>query len=233
MAAHIDSYRPKYAFTENVVTMASGRSVTSFSQFVCAMVGIGYQVQIFEVDAWSCGSPQSRARLFVSLAAPGYELPPYPALSHSHPEQTKKHCLGLTASGEGFGHRRSGPTTFPFISAAEATKDLPNIGNAQTKMCIPFPDHVVFRPCLSQLRAQLKLIPRFPRGMNLYKTYSAGRRGSQIVDPRAVLMTDTEAKIFGDKYTKKWNTIREAFTKGSKSYGRMRPDKPFPCALYP
>lgn len=183
------------------------------------MVGIGYQVQIFEVDVWSCGSPQSRTRLFVSLAAPGYELPPYPALSHSNPERTKRQRLGLTANGEGFGHRRFGPTTFPFISAAEAIKDLPNIGDVQTKMCIPFPDHVVSRPYLSQLRAQLKLIPRFLHGMNLYKTYSAARRDSQIVDPPAILLTDTEAKISGARRTKKRNTVREAFSKGSKSFG--------------
>lgn len=97
-------------------------------------------------------------------------------------------------------------------------------------MCIPYPDHVVPKHSLSQLRAQIKLIPRYPRGMNLYKTFSAGRTGGLITNPRAILMTDAEAKLFGAQKTK-YNTLREAFKNGSKSYGRMKPDKPFPCAI--
>lgn len=178
LASYIDFYRPKYAFVENVVAMASGKINNPFHQFVCAMVGIGYQVRVMKIDASSCGSPQSRSRLIISLAAPGLTLPPYPAMSHDSPSRrVKSSSLGKTASGDKFGLAKSGPTTFPFVTAAKATEDLPDIGDAQTKTCIPFPDHVVNRSCPKEMRARIKLIPRYPRGLNFSKSIWMNLKG--------------------------------------------------------
>lgn len=93
VASYIDFYRPKYAFLENVAAMASGKK-SSLSQLVCALVSIRYQLQLFRIDAWSCGSPQSRSRLIISLAAPYHQMPSYPALSHSHRPEARGQSLG-------------------------------------------------------------------------------------------------------------------------------------------
>jgi DNA (cytosine-5)-methyltransferase 1 len=81
VVAYIDFYHPKYGMLKNVLTMAQkgrGRDGDVLSQLVCAVVGMGYQFHLFVVDAWSCGSPQARSRLFVSFAAPGLEIPEQP-----------------------------------------------------------------------------------------------------------------------------------------------------------
>jgi DNA (cytosine-5)-methyltransferase 1 len=60
VAAYIDFYRPKYGLIENVMTMAQrglGRNEDVLSQLICAIVGMGYQLQLFVLSAWSLGSP--------------------------------------------------------------------------------------------------------------------------------------------------------------------------------
>lgn len=54
--------------------MPDKREINVFSQLLCCLVGMGYQCQQFTLDAWSFGSPQSRTRLFLSIAAPGQRL---------------------------------------------------------------------------------------------------------------------------------------------------------------
>ena len=107
VAAFIDFYRPKFALLENVLSMAAKgpnkQDESVFSQLLCALVGMGYQVQQFNLDAWSFGSPQNRSRLFVSIAAPGLELPPHPALSHSHPNSKGARSIGKASNGQPLG----------------------------------------------------------------------------------------------------------------------------------
>ncbi len=163
VAAFIDFYRPKYALLENVTAMASrgrkSKEVTVFSQLVCCLVAMGYQVQQFNIDAWSFGSPQSRRRLFISIAAPGLELPPYPALSHSHPVSTRNAKIGVAANGLSFGERRNVATPFKFVTAAEATKDMPLIGDAKVQTYIPYPDHRTSRVESTLTRVQASIWP--------------------------------------------------------------------------
>ncbi|KAB8293434.1 hypothetical protein EYC80_007749 [Monilinia laxa] len=100
VAAYIDFYRPKYGLLENVLSMARkglGRDEDVLSQLICAIVGLGYQVQLFLLDSWSFGSSQSRSRIFVSFAAPGCAPLEHPQLSHSHPPNVGERGLGKLA----------------------------------------------------------------------------------------------------------------------------------------
>ncbi|RDW68006.1 hypothetical protein BP6252_09402 [Coleophoma cylindrospora] len=218
VAAYVDFYRPKYGVLENVMNMAKkrkGRDEDVLSQLLCAIVGMGYQVQVFVVDSWSCGSPQARSRIFVSFTAPGYEPMQHPALSHSHPDHVRDVGVGLKANGESFGHRKLGPTAFEFISARQATEDLPNIGDARTLNCILQPDHTISHVYKSQEQARIACIPKYPRGMNFLKT---------CMDPGGII-TKAERGLFPLLGRK--GKLRASVSTGSRAWGRVHPDALF------
>ncbi|KAI9764512.1 MAG: DNA methyltransferase Dim-2 [Candelina submexicana] len=208
VAAFIDFYRPKYALLENVTAMTSGRKnskeATVFSQLLCCLVAMGYQVQQFNIDAWSFGSPQSRRRLFISIAAPGLELPPYPGLTHAHPPTVRNARLGIAANGLSFGERRTVPTPFEYISASEATKDLPSIGDGREQTCIRYPDHRSARVEKTRTRVQISQIPRNPRGQTFITACNGGRIGKPQLE----------------RYT--WGKSRSK--PGARSWGRINPN---------
>jgi DNA (cytosine-5)-methyltransferase 1 len=216
VAAYIDVYRPKYALLENVVTMAQkgkGRDEDVLSQLICCIVGMGYQVQVFNLDAWSFGSPQSRSRLFVSIAAPGLEPAPHPSLTHTHPDNTNDRGLGKMANGQSFGERHFEPTPFEFLSASEATKDLPNIGDGGTNQCIQHPDHRMPTGISAIIRAQIQAIPMRPYGMNFSKTWESGK------------MTPAQRLLFPTK--SKTGKPRHCVLRGSRAWGRIHPKELF------
>jgi DNA (cytosine-5)-methyltransferase 1 len=222
VAAYVDLYRPKYGILENVMAMARkghGRDEDVLSQLICAIVGMGYQVQLFVLDAWSCGSPQSRSRLFVSFAAPGLEPLEHPQLSHSHPPKATGRGLGTLANGESFGRRIQGPTPFEYVTAGEATKDLPRIGDGCTYQCTKQPDHVPGRGISTTLRNQIRAIPVYPRGMNFSKAWNEGRG----------VMTQEERDLF-PLYTKE-GMPRENTKNGSTAWGRVNPKGLFPTIV--
>ncbi len=222
VAAYVDFYRPKYGILENVMAMAQkgrGRDEDVLSQLICAIVGMGYQVQLFVLDAWSCGSPQSRSRLFVSFAAPGLEPLEHPQLSHSHPPKVTDRGLGRLANGKSFGQRIQGPTPFEYITASEATKDLPRIGDGCTYQCTRQPDHVVGRGISTSLRDQIRAIPVYPRGMNFSKAWKDGHG----------VMTGEERTLF-PKYTRE-GTLSENTKSSSKAWGRVNPKGLFPTIV--
>ena len=217
VAAYIDVYRPKYALLENVVTMAQKgkrRDEDVLSQLICCIVGMGYQVQVFNLDAWSFGSPQSRSRLFVSIAAPELEPPPHPSPSHSHPDGTTDRGLGLMASGHSFGERLFKPTPFDYATAQEATADLPDIGDGRTYHCTHHPDHRMARGIPRKMKAQIEIIPINPRGMNFARTLKQG------------LMTRAERSLF-PTLTRGGRPCHSAAPR-SHAWERIHPQKLFP-----
>ncbi|KAF2101614.1 S-adenosyl-L-methionine-dependent methyltransferase, partial [Rhizodiscina lignyota] len=207
VAAFIDLYRPEYAILENVKGMAHackafpGQNI--FSQLLCCLVGMGYQVNQFNIDAYSCGAPQARSRLFIVLAAPG--LPPieHPQLSHAHPPETNNLSLGKAANGETFGDRKFGPTPLPFVSAAEATKDLPNIYDDRVGSCIGCPDHRSPIGSTNLSRARIKLIPTFPRKSSFRKAIDMGVMGQLQIDD----MKSWKSKVRTSENGKMWTRI--------------------------
>ncbi|ELR06200.1 DNA methyltransferase Dim-2 [Pseudogymnoascus destructans] len=219
VASMIDFYRPKYALLENVLTMAQkgkGRNHDSLSQLICCIVGMGYQLQVYVLDAWSFGSPQGRSRLFVSVAAPGFKLPPRPDCSHSHPNGTSDRGLGTMANGKAFGERLFVETPFKFVSAAEATEHLPDIGDGHPGHCSQYPDHRPSRSPRDTLRQHMNIIPFSPPGMNFIKTW----KNRHITG-----MTKHDYENF-NTVTKKGKQRHNAM-EFSRAYGRIVPTSLF------
>ena len=176
VAAYIDLYRPIYAVLENVPSMATkeinGQNV--FQRLLCALVGLGYQVSQFSLNAWTMGAPTKRSRLFIVITAPGYTPPQHPPLTHSSPPKTTLRSLGSLSNGKRFGVSKDDITPFEFVSVRNATADLPGLGDGHVGVCIPHPDH---RPnFLVRLRDRLLIqaIPTHPAGMGIAQTLLSG-----------------------------------------------------------
>ncbi|KAF2147505.1 uncharacterized protein K452DRAFT_354875 [Aplosporella prunicola CBS 121167] len=211
VAAFIEVYRPKYALLENVVAMTHKRRKGSsdiFPQLLCVLVAMGYQVKQFLVDAWSTGSSQSRSRLFVSIAAPGLVPLPAPTLTHSHPAGTGNSSLGENACAAKFGTRQFGPTPFKFVTASQATQDLPYIGDGHVQTCIQFPDHRLCRFESQTVNSYIKSVPISPPGMTLMKAIN--------------IVPEHIAKHFLE------NSSKARTSESSRSYSRIFPDGLFP-----
>ncbi|KAH6643908.1 S-adenosyl-L-methionine-dependent methyltransferase [Boeremia exigua] len=165
----VDLYRPLFGILENVVNMASTRTGLEdqnvLSQLVACLVSMGYQVNQYIMDSWTYGSIQRRSRIILTIAAPGFE--PILQRPHTHSrsyEDTRARSLGKLPNGERFGDREHYATPFPYVSAHDATSDLPDIGNSNTQTCIPYPDHRLLRSTNSKTRALLECIPKCPPG---------------------------------------------------------------------
>lgn len=177
VVAFVDFYRPKYALLENVTGMAkcnaSDRENNVFAQVLSALVGMGYQTRSFILDSWSFGSPQSRTRLFISIAAPGLVPLSRPPQTHSHPPSIPSRSLGKSANGLTFANRHWDVTPFAYVTIGDATKDLPLNYDGRID-CIPFPDHRPSRPMATVNRVRMSCVPRFPPGMNYVKASLRG-----------------------------------------------------------
>ncbi|KAH8903221.1 hypothetical protein BR93DRAFT_918455 [Coniochaeta sp. PMI_546] len=176
-ASFVDFYRPKYGILENVPTIVQSgrhREEDAFSQLICAIVGMGYQTQLTLGDAWTFGAPQSRSRVFLYFAAPGHRLPDSPRPSHSHFEGVMSRGLGIMTNGESYVSRLFEPTPFKFVSAVEATSDIPEIYDAKPDYCIGYPDHRTSMGVTTKSRLQYTHIPIQPYGMNFIKAWNGG-----------------------------------------------------------
>ncbi|KAI0123617.1 hypothetical protein BJ170DRAFT_674546 [Xylariales sp. AK1849] len=216
-ASFVDFYRPQYGLLENVTSMVKvsdkHRRECFFSQLICAIVGLGYQVRIVYADAWSYGTPQSRCRVFLCFAAPGLHMPEPPTLSHSHPSNVQMGKLGLMSNGQPFGERLKVPTPFKFVSALEATSDLPDIRDGKADYCVGFPDHRIAIGFTPKIRTQLRYIPTQPWGMDYSKAYfgysDSGRRveGTLSTQDRALLFPKREDAERLKKESKGWGRV--------------------------
>lgn len=203
VAAFIDHFRPNYAILENVTAMAKRSDKNPLSQMLCALVGMGYQARILNLDSWSFGAPQSRSRLFIFVAAPGLKLPEHPALTHSHPPKTKNRSLGEAANGLPFGCRRFETSVFDFVTASEATKDLPRVGTAKV-MAVSDPDHRTVQKINLYKQTLIELVPKAPWTQGLDAAVTRG------------WMAQPQTEAFSRR-RKVWK-MREA-----NAYGRVHP----------
>ncbi|KAK5687581.1 hypothetical protein LTS10_001720 [Elasticomyces elasticus] len=180
VVAHVDFYSPQYFVLENVVTMTQGMGAKKdenvFSQVLASLVALGYQVQQFLMDAWSYGSCQQRSRVFIIASAPGLQPLLAPAHTHGHPNSTPYmiRSLGRSSNGLPFGKRRNDFVPFSHVSHVEACKDLPFIGDAQTRLCTTFPDHRTPTDEKGASRSRIAMVPVLPEGMGLVQAVRAG-----------------------------------------------------------
>ncbi|KAI5922931.1 hypothetical protein F4810DRAFT_228497 [Camillea tinctor] len=244
-ASFIDFYRPHYGLLENVPQMVStkkSRDSCVFSQLVCAIVGLGYQLQIMRLDAWSFGAPQSRSRVFLCFSAPGFRMPKVPEPSHSHPPNMPLHGLGIMSCGRPINIREVVPTPFKFISAGEAAGDLPDIYDSQADYCVGYPDHRLSVGFTAPTRKQIRQIPTQPFGMNFSKAWygymeapppvawpKIGRQQQQQQQQKQAkakkrdrVMTTSERALFPSALSR-----AERTTKSSRGWGRVHPHELF------
>ncbi|RDA91825.1 hypothetical protein CP533_3650 [Ophiocordyceps camponoti-saundersi (nom. inval.)] len=226
----IDLYRPKYGLLENVPGIVhkkeSSRAQDIFSQLICAIVGLGYQAEFFFLDASSCGSPQRRSRVFLAFAAPGCRLPAKPTITHAHPPNTRAQSLGMLPTGESMAEREMPRATpFDYISAAEATADLPAIDDSRPDTCVLFPDHRVAVGMTYTQRLRVSLIPKHPWGMNLAEAWFGPKKGRGGGGGGGGVLTKAEQACF--------NTVRIEGIKAkpgqqksrTNAYGRQWPNR--------
>ena len=209
-ASFVDFYRPKYGVLENVDTIVQAkhnRTNDVLSQLFCALVGLGYQTQLILGDSWTHGAPQSRKRVFLYFAAPGLRLPEIPPASHSHHPAIKARGLGQICNGEPFVRRVFVPTAFKYVSAREASADLPPIHDGGPDCCIAFPDHRVVGGKTPRLRAQFAVIPTRPFGMGFAKAWKQGKGA----------MTPGDRALFPEDGSERTKPISQGWT-------RQRPD---------
>ncbi|KAI1807426.1 S-adenosyl-L-methionine-dependent methyltransferase [Daldinia bambusicola] len=212
-AAYIDLYRPYYGVLENVQQIVNTKNLRDkcvFSQLVCVLVGLGYQVQVMFLDAWSYGAPQTRSRVFLVFSAPGFRMPKAPPLSHSHPPGTQLTKLGEMSCGRPFDSRELLPTPFKYVAARESIGDLPDIQDGKPDFCVGFPDHRLAQGFTPPIRKQLSLIPIHPWGMSFSKVWY-GRPGLPPV------MNESDRYLFPPEPT-------ERATRPSKGWGRIHPN---------
>lgn len=206
-ASMVDLYRPRYGILENVLGIVQSRKLKRedvFCQLICSLVGMGYQVQMLFLDAWSYGSCQSRSRVFLIFAAPGESLPHIPPPSHSHPPDIKNLGLGILANGEKMVMREFHEAyPFEFRSASAGTADLPDVYDTKTDYCVPFPDHVSGATVTPQIRSQIKAIPHHPPGMNFSLAYHSG-----IMGPSDRALFPAEGSLRTKKGAVGWARVR-------------------------
>ncbi|KFG79014.1 putative DNA (cytosine-5)-methyltransferase [Metarhizium anisopliae] len=218
-ASCVDLYRPKYGLLENVpgiLPSKANREQDVLGQFMCAIVGIGYQAQVFYLDASSCGSAQRRSRVFISFAAPNCKLPGKPQQTHSHPPETRYTSLGKLPTRRHVLAERDflRATPFSYSVARQVSSGLPKIHNGQTDTCIAFPDHRLARGLTKGLKARISLIPNRPWGMNL----RSASRGFLTPAERGVFVTI-------NRKTSKPNTEPHELDRQSSAYGRLYPNQ--------
>ena len=205
--SYIDFYRPLRHTFENVLALAKG---DEFSQMICALVGMGYQVQQCLIDAWTHGSPQSRERMFISITAQGLTPQSKPPHTHSHPVHLTNRSFGLLADGTAFGGRTWPVTPFEYVTIGEATADLPY--NHDGLVLFPaHPYHQMSANINPVRRMELSYVLRFPR---LDTIVQARERGEL---PQALI--DADEKFWANK-------IRSR--SGSAAMQRVHPDALLP-----
>ncbi|KAG9251135.1 uncharacterized protein F5Z01DRAFT_664071 [Emericellopsis atlantica] len=222
-ASFIDLYRPKYGLLENVPSIVQKKEKKAddvFSQLACALVGLGYQIQLCYIDACSLGSPQRRSRIFVAFAAPGYTLPTPPQQTHLHPPGTRPGSVGKLPTGDPMVTRSMlKATPFTHIPAAEATADLPYIWDAKPDICVPFPDHRTVGQT-SNLQHKINSIPTLPYGMDFAKAWygitKKGAPGSGVLT-----VTDRHRHFPADRGEGRMSRTARV----SSAYGRQDPTK--------
>lgn len=214
VCAYVDLYMPKYLILENVVGMArnpNNAELNVFSQVLCCLVAMGYQIQQFLMDPGNYGSCQSRQRIFIIATAPSNEPPTTPPQTHACAELEKySRAIGILTNGLPFGKRRYDVCPFESLTAKEAFQGLPGISDGHVQTCISYPDHRLCRHESSRTRELIQMIPRFPYGQGFMQAVQAG--------------TVSRSQI--QRY--RWENKNRAAA-GSKSWSRVRPDRLVGC----
>jgi DNA (cytosine-5)-methyltransferase 1 len=155
---------------------ANGEEVNTYTVMLCAIVGLGYQIESFLADAWSHGNCQSRTRLILAITKEDYEPLSRPPRSHPHAAGARQGALYEAPNGKRFGSREvEGLTPFRFCSVASCWDRLPHVGDGHVGMCIRYPDHISAAQPDSTTRLLMTHIPRFDHYKSWRSAIDSGR----------------------------------------------------------
>lgn len=217
--SHVDLFTPNYLILENVNGLADHPTdrpeLNVFSQTLCCLVAMGYQVQQHLIDPISYGSCQSRARIFIIASAPG--CVPINAPPHTHESGFYK-SIGKMSNGLRFGGRRGDVSPFKAVSARQAMGDLPDISDSHVQTCIPFPDHRTSRSENSLTRGIPTMVPRWPHGLGFVQTVNM--RNDPAINRTPMGKRQIEAAPWQNKHRA---------SASSRAWARILPDGRIGC----
>nr|XP_023026505.1 DNA (cytosine-5)-methyltransferase 1-like [Leptinotarsa decemlineata] len=136
--SYCEYYRPKYFILENVRNFVSFKRSMVLKLTLRCLLAMGYQVTFGVLQAGHYGVPQTRRRLILMAAAPGFILPKYPEPMHVF---NKRGCqLSFAVDGCRYFNGCDWTESAPFrtICVRDAMSDLPDIGNGWSKSEMPY-----------------------------------------------------------------------------------------------
>ncbi|CAK1580129.1 unnamed protein product [Parnassius mnemosyne] len=136
--SYCDYYRPKYFILENVRNFVAFKKGMVLKLTLRALLDMGYQCTFGIVQAGNYGVPQTRRRLIILAAAPGYKLPSYPEPTHVF---SRRACsLTTTIDGKRFVTNIKWDESAPRRTCTihDAMSDLPRICNGANQIEIDY-----------------------------------------------------------------------------------------------
>ncbi|KAG6440695.1 hypothetical protein O3G_MSEX001376 [Manduca sexta] len=136
--SYCDYYRPKYFIFENVRNFVAFKKGMVLKLTLRALLDMGYQCTFGILQAGNYGVPQTRRRLIILAAAPGYKLPLYPEPTHVF---SRRACsLTTTIDGKRFVTNIHWDESAPrrTCTIQDAMSDLPQICNGANKIEIDY-----------------------------------------------------------------------------------------------
>ncbi|KAL4707840.1 hypothetical protein ACJJTC_001786 [Scirpophaga incertulas] len=136
--SYCDYFRPKYFILENVRNFVAFKKGMVLKLTLRSLLDMGYQCTFGILQAGNYGVPQTRRRLIILAAAPGYKLPLYPEPTHVF---SRRACsLTTTIDGKRFVTNINWGESAPrrTCTIQDAMSDLPRICNGANKIEIDY-----------------------------------------------------------------------------------------------
>ncbi|GBP47570.1 DNA (cytosine-5)-methyltransferase 1 [Eumeta japonica] len=131
--SYCDYYRPKYFILENVRNFVAFKKGMVLKLTLRTLLDMGYQCTFGILQAGNYGVPQTRRRLIILAAAPGFNLPLYPEPTHVF---SRRACsLTATIDGKRYTTNIQWDESAPrrTCTIRDAMSDLPHISNGANK----------------------------------------------------------------------------------------------------
>ncbi|KAJ8965257.1 hypothetical protein NQ314_004269 [Rhamnusium bicolor] len=136
--SYCEYYRPKYFVLENVRNFVSFKRSMVLKLTIRCLLAIGYQVTFGILQAGHYGVPQTRRRLILMAAAPGYILPKYPEPLHVFNKRGTQLSFAVDRSRYYNGCEWTESAPYRTICVRDAMSDLPDIKNGWNKTEMPY-----------------------------------------------------------------------------------------------
>ncbi|KAJ8934705.1 hypothetical protein NQ318_008503 [Aromia moschata] len=131
--SYCEYYRPKYFILENVRNFVSFKRSMVLKLTLRCLLAMGYQVTFGVLQAGHYGVPQTRRRLILMAAAPGYVLPKYPEPLHVFNKRGTQLSFAVDGSRYYNGCDWAESAPYRTICVRDAMSDLPDIKNGWSK----------------------------------------------------------------------------------------------------